>query len=68
MWNVKVPETIHFCSGRLDEAFSHCIAVWRTKAFQDSLEWVACCVDMFEVSCELHVLPSFLANSRFFGG
>lgn len=38
-----------FFSGRLDEAFSHCVAVWKTKAFKDSLEWVACCVEMFEV-------------------
>ena len=39
-----------FCSGRIDEAFSHCVAVWKTKVFKDSLEWVACCVEMFEVS------------------
>ena len=26
------------------------MAVWKTKAFKDSLEWVACCVEMFEVS------------------
>ena len=38
--------------GRLDEAFSHCVAVWKTKAFKDSFEWVACCVEIFEV-CHL---------------
>ena len=35
--------------GRLDEAFSHCAAVLKTKAFKESLEWVACCVEIFEV-------------------
>lgn len=24
--------------------------MWKTKAFKDSLEWVTCCVEMFEVS------------------
>ncbi|KAJ7392582.1 hypothetical protein OS493_010231 [Desmophyllum pertusum] len=34
--------------GRFDEAFSHCVAVLKTKAFKDRLEWIACCVEMFE--------------------
>ena len=38
-----------YFTGRLDEAFSHCAAVLKTKAFKDSLEWVACCVEIFEV-------------------
>ena len=38
-----------YFSGRLDEAYSHCVAVLKTKAFKDSLEWVACCVEIFEV-------------------
>ncbi|XP_022791125.1 RANBP2-like and GRIP domain-containing protein 2 isoform X1 [Stylophora pistillata] len=45
--------------GRLDEAFSHCATVLKTKAFQDSLPWVACSVEMFEkylASLEKHIL------------
>lgn len=34
--------------GRLDESFSHCVAVWKTKAFKESFEWVSCCVEIFE--------------------
>ncbi|XP_074633716.1 E3 SUMO-protein ligase RanBP2-like isoform X4 [Acropora palmata] len=34
--------------GRLDDSFSHCVAVWKTKAFKRSLEWVTCCVEISE--------------------
>ncbi|XP_078378795.1 E3 SUMO-protein ligase RanBP2-like isoform X2 [Oculina patagonica] len=52
--------------GRLDEAFSHCVAVLKTKAFKDSLEWVACCVEMFEkylASLEKHSIKGEVIGS-----
>ena len=42
-------EILCLFAGRLDEAFTHCVTVLKTKAFQDSLPWIACCVEMFEV-------------------
>ena len=51
-----------FCvfEGRLDDSFSHCVAVWKTKAFKESLEWVTCCVEISEVCNTMFLLPAFV--------
>ena len=36
------------------------MAVWKTKAFKESLEWVTCCVEISEVCNTMFLLPAFV--------
>ena len=35
-------------TGALKDAFSHCRSVEKTAAFNDSIEWLQCAVDIFD--------------------
>ena len=37
-----------FFIGALKDAFSHCRSVEKTAAFNDSIEWLECAVDIFD--------------------
>ena len=37
-----------FLTGALKDAFSHCRSVEKTAAFNDSIEWLECAVDIFD--------------------
>jgi len=48
MCNFCLQNLFNFFLGSMKEAFEHCRSVEKTGAFNDTIEWLECAVDIFD--------------------